>query len=270
LAEHVELFNKWAAKTGLTLEAITNIYDSNYRKLITEHPELLENVELLKKRALRLTYIELKARLRSRREPWGMLVLGFGDKADLTARMRLEALQKYEEDKLGAIQRKIVRVEEDGTVVPLDTRKEIRPKVRNPNFGKPLVPVYRRYVVGLGCPLHGGPVKLTWLTLRHDNADIILQPGRCYSFVGLKREETANRYLVYDAPRAMFNIMRTKIDVFGDVTEQTVWDLLSEAPPEFESSIAELMDFHTKYENDRFHPAIVEGDIVSMTTTSRQ
>lgn len=108
------------------------------------------------------------------------LCLGITEKKDANDYTKNQALEMYKKDKNMAVVKGIVRVEEDGTVTPLDSLRffdEAQTK-KNPNFGKPLKTRIQRSAMFL----IEGNLKTVF-------GDFDAVPGNEYTFKGTVKKD---------------------------------------------------------------------------------
>lgn len=122
------------------------------------------------------------------------IVIGFTEYRDVLEGIKRSILAEYESDPERAIAEGLVRVEEDGTIVPLDNRPTLPSGDPNPNFGKPIPTLTRRtiYMVIDG-------------ELKRCTGDVADEPeiGSVYKFAGTDRGDyiTISRFRPFKKDR---------------------------------------------------------------------
>lgn len=108
------------------------------------------------------------------------IVIAYSDYRDVLANIKSAALEEYKRDPQKALMEGLVRIADDGTVIPLDNRVTLQSGEPNPNFGKPIGSIFRR---DLWMIIDG--------KLRHafGNVKDVPQIGYEYSFAGIERED---------------------------------------------------------------------------------
>ncbi len=130
--------------------------------------------------------------------------VGVTEKRDILAGLVAQAQAAYKENPQLAVAQGLVRVEQDGTVVPLDNRETWEDGTPNPNYGKPLKPVFRR----TGVFVCEGELKVV-----QGNFDA--ERGKEYVFWGIEAEDRVSG-------------ARSFVEV-GTVPLEQLWSLTLEA-----------------------------------------
>ena len=105
--------------------------------------------------------------------PYEGIIFGLGQLGDYTGKMIAEALDRYNQDSIGALQAGIVK-EVDGKIVVIDNRETFKSGKKNFNFGKVLNHSYNRTCLAL--ILVEGRYTVTKLELRDKFATENLPP----------------------------------------------------------------------------------------------
>ena len=105
------------------------------------------------------------------------IVVGIGDVMDYTKKRRDSALEAYQKDKDDALQRGLVQVV-DGSIVAIDQKEffDKDGKMKNKNFGKPLLPQHARTCLALVKNEEDGGYVMANLNLRGKKATGDLPP----------------------------------------------------------------------------------------------
>lgn len=132
------------------------------------------------------------------------ICVGVTEKRDILAGLAAQAQAAYKENPQLAVAQGLVRVEQDGTVIPLDNRETWEDGTPNPNYGKPLKPVFRR----TGVFICDGELKVV-----QGNFDA--ERGKDYVFWGMESEDRVSG-------------ARSFVEV-GTVPLEQLWNLTLEA-----------------------------------------
>jgi len=155
---------KWAKKLGVAVEEIVARLEEHAKEFAEEPPHKRYH------KAKVALWREIRGELSSPAVPYIGYIIGFDEVRDALGYQKWVAMQEYESDPEGAIARGVVRVEDDGTVVPLDTRETLDDGRENPNFGQPIPEIPTRTVWMIGRPLDGGDLSLIELRMGYEKA----------------------------------------------------------------------------------------------------
>jgi len=216
---------------------------------------LTKDEEWIHARALGVLGAQLSSLLRSPAEAFMGLVFGYGEVRDITDRIRQRAMDIYRTDPDKAIFEGLVAIIDDKPVV-LDPRREIAGRP-NPRFGKPLMPVNIRTIVGLCKPFKGDVLKFFILQNRH-TPEFEPELGSTYLFRAIVREENPYRYVLGSAAVTTFKKTRDLLP------GKDILDVLRAAPKELKSAPLDLEEWHSQYSALRFRTVIVEGDVIAI------
>jgi len=201
---------------GLEMESAVNKVEKLYNTVKTLRPEDSdEKIWAIVRLKINEFIQEMK---RGGIQQFEGVLLGFTAFRDVYAGIKQSILNEYERDPAGAIADGIVRVEEDGTVIPIDNRSEINGEP-NPNYGKPIPTWERRdlyMVINDQFKRCYGPVK--------DDPEV----GYIYKFFGTDRGNT-------------ISISRTRpIRKVSDVPSEELWNIAKKHLDQFLVPISEF------------------------------
>jgi len=176
------------------------------------------------------------------------IVLGFSDYRDVFAGIKRAILDEYEKNPSAAIAQGMVRVEADGTIIPLDTRTTLPSGDPNPNFGKPVPTINRRDIF---MAIDGQLFQVY--------GDIADDPeiGGLYTFAGSERENSV--------------IALSRIRPFtkeGNVSEDELWETALSTLEDKAVPLTELADWHEQNANNAARMAAIRGVVTFTTDTS--
>jgi len=246
-----EILNKWSRKLGVSVDALAeklvDIAEQSVKPLYPDKSEIFYEV-----RARSILGSRLASLLRIRAEPFQCYFFGCTEKRDINAREIERKRTLFETDR----ERALIDGETDSKGTPLDTRKTIggRP---NPRFGKPLLPFYQKIAIGIAKKYGTAKIKILWLTLRGEQADLEVPLEKPVIGRINLRTDHPFRYIATSSRVTSFE----PVD-FREVEGKSAVDLLREAPSDLKVSVFDLADWHEEHQQDPFRLAIVEGDVL--------
>lgn len=265
-SEKTSELNALAQKHGVPVDQLTKQYNEKLAQLKKQSPGLSD--DLAKKRAMILIQREFIAD-RSPAKPYDMIPLGIGPKRDITAGMVAEIMAMDREVALS--QGKIIMTTDlAGNKVPIaiDTRATFDNGRANPNFNKPITPVFRRQSISLAWPFNGGDTKLLILThqgVALDKLPTLKLPVRAR--INL-RETYPDRYIANTSTTTKFvpcdiTLNGKKYASGQQLDDGSIYNILTNAPESLKSTLANLMNWHDAHKGDARRVVIIEADIMN-------
>ena len=252
-SDTMQKIKKWSEKTGIPSDELV-------KRILKKKQELMQYSKVdeatAERRARFLVYSELKRELISPAKWFEGVILGYSEAWDITEPIRRQILAEYEANPERAIAEGKVVVDEQGNVVPVDTRPTLPSGQPNPFYGKPIQPMLIRNIVGVVKPVGQGEFKLTVMVARFDQTSNLPPLGNYVKFRALPAEET-------DTLRVLRTSRVTRyIETEGDLGKPI--DILRGAPDIFKCGLKELDKCHDEKANWRFPLVIIEGDVLSI------
>lgn len=244
----------WAEKSPKSLDDLKEIFEDKYNELKELKPDLKEDD--LVRRARFQTYREVKSQRYVRAKPTVGVFIGFNQEYDITLSDRRYAEEIFKRNPSKAIEDGLCTP--DGTV--LDARAKMPWGANNPDYGKPLQPNYLRMSVGIGRPKDDGEMKLMILTHNREQAFNVPPLGEAVEFLANLSSEDELRRLFNSSVHTQF--VPSEISEFGEVTEESICEILADAPDELKSDLANLADWHEEHAADNRRVVIVEADVI--------
>lgn len=244
------LVKQWSEKLGVSEKSLMDKLLEIEQELRKTYPN--RDPSFYPARAAAVLGAKLASLLKSPAKPYVGVILGYGPRIDINARMAEEAKRIFREDPERAIMEGIT--DEKGT--PLDTRKEIggRP---NPRFGRPLRPVYQRTVIGICKPFKGDVApKFFHLTCRGPASELTPEIGKTYIFRANLRREEEWRYVMNSSVVTQFK------ESPKPLFDKPLTEVLANAPPQLKTSVLDLEEWYDKNKADPLRVCIVEGDVL--------
>ncbi|RLF26693.1 MAG: hypothetical protein DRN14_06430, partial [Thermoplasmata archaeon] len=254
-AQTQEKLRRWADKTGFTYEELLERLKQKYEE-IRQYAKVSEETAL--QRARFLLYSELKRELISPAQWYEGIILGYSEAWDITEPQRRQILAEYEANPERALAEGKVMVDDQGNVIPLDTRSTLPNGQPNPWYGKPIRPMIIRNIVGVTRPISGGDWKITIMTARFDQAENLPQLARPVKFRALPAEETEHLRMLRTSRITKY--IETSPSGWQIPTEPV--ELLRGAPDVYKPELKQLMEYYDQHANQRTTLAIIEGDVV--------
>jgi len=254
-----EKLQEWSQKLGVPVETLQGMVNQAKQKLIQLYPN--RDDAFYTKRALRLVALQYAKQLRSPAVTLVGVVFAVGPKVDTTSAMANMARQLWADPNTRAQAIADGIVTEDGT--PLDTRRELAPGRKNPNYGKPLQPFYQRNALGIFKKFGETQKKLTVMTLRQEKADLELPLNKPIQLRMNVREES-DYMMVCTSSRAT-EVQPSNDPDFAGWTPEKTMQMLDSAP--FKVSPLELDEYYEKHKDERIVFALIEGDLITVDET---
>ncbi len=246
--------NLWAEKSPKEIDDLKEIFEEKYNEIKALKPDMAEDA--LIKRARFQTYRAVKSAGRSTAKPTLGLFVGYNQAYDITQNNRKYALEIYARNPSKAVEDGLT----DAEGMVLDNRAKMPWGADNPDYGKEMKPNFLRTSVAIGRPMDEGDMKLLVMTHNNDQAFILPPLGVPVQFAANLRSDEDNRRLYNSSVNTKF--VETEIPEFGTVDESGVCAILADAPEEFKSDLAGLMDWHQENAGDQRRIVIVEGDVM--------
>ena len=250
----MQYFKEWSEKIGVPIEEMVEQYKVQYEYWQKRHPG--KSADFYDNAARSAVYVHFKGRRFTRAKPWDGVFVGVGPAMDVTARQREQALEILRTDPERAYREGWVN--ENGE--PIDMRKTLPNGRPNPFYGRVLQPTFIRQSVFLGRPATGGSIKLGILHHFRDQAMKIPPLGTPVRFLANLRADEANRYILNTSVATEYEPI--KMAEFPSIDQQTICNLLLNAPSEFRCNCSELEDWHNEHADDVRRICIVEGQAV--------
>ncbi len=244
----------WAEKSPMEVDDLKEMFEAKYNEIKVLKPDMAEDA--LIKRARFQTYRAVKSAGRSTAKPTIGLFVGYNQAYDITQSNRKYAQEIYARNPSKAVEDGLT--DADGTV--LDNRAKMPWGADNPDYGKELKPNFLRTSVAIGRPMDEGDMKLLVMTHNNDQAFTLPPLGVPVKFAANIRSDEESRRLYNSSVTTKF--VETEIPEFGTVDASGVCAILADAPEEFKSGLAGLMDWHQAHAGDQRRIVIVEGDVM--------
>jgi len=265
---------QWATKLEVPVEELTKQFDEvlvSFKATIAGQSE-----DWYEAAALRRLYIKVKSDLVTPARPFDYISLGYSGTLDVTAgerEMKLAAYHNVETRDKTIAEGKVQVI--DGVPTAIDTREWMRKPdpskgtkgLKNRNYGKPLVPVVIRTVVGYGRPSKGGDFKLiSVLEVGEMTKSLPPIKASLRSRFNL-REERPHRYDCNASRRMKFDPIQ--LPEYPTVSDKSICDVLMSAPAYHSETNPSgikvphglLRSWHDAHDKDTRRLCIIVGDV---------
>jgi len=246
--------SEWSSKLGIEYEKLLAQFNQMKVRIARLYPGKSDS--FIEQRARHAIAVHYARQLRARAQAITGVFIAETAKIDTTAGLRALALDMWNnpETRNQAIAEGLVTA--DGVV--LDTRRELAPGRRNPNYGKPLQPFWQRSVVGFFQKFGEDKTKLAFITLRGDQADLEVPLNTPVITRVNIRDET--EYMMVCTSSVATQFTPTSHSFFNNWTVARTTELLDTYPEKLDP--LNMEGYYDEHRSAGVVFGVVEGDLL--------